>query len=75
MIGILFAGLVATGAQALADDATMTTAQKRQMMKHCMQEKKMKDSTMSAADMKTACKNEMAMKKNGNDLTSADPHG
>lgn len=73
-LGILFAALVATSAQALADDTTMTTAQKHQMMKDCMQKQKMKDSTMSKADMKAACKNEMTMKKSDNDLTSTSPH-
>jgi hypothetical protein len=34
-----------------------------------MAKQKAKDSTVSKADMKAACKNEMSAQKNGNDMT------
>lgn len=70
MTSIVFAGLVALSAQVLADDSTPTMTQKHQMMKECMARQKAKDSSVSKADMKAACKNEMSMKKDASDRTT-----
>jgi len=72
---ILVTAFIFTGTQALADDSTSSSSmtQHHQMMKDCMAKQKAMDSSMSAADMKKACKDQMNMQKSGMDSTKTNP--
>lgn len=76
---VLLSGLLAAGAQAIADDSpsavpNMTSAQKKQMWNDCMAKQKAENANLTQAAMQTACKNEMKknkLQKDGNNLATA----
>jgi hypothetical protein len=72
MTGLILAGLVAVGGQAIADDSP-TPAQSQNAMKDCMDKQKATNSSMTQEAMETVCKNEAKhhKDKNGNDLATA----
>lgn len=72
----LFSGaLLLAGAQSFADDSMQSgamTTQQHQMMKDCMAQQKAKDSSMSRADMKSACMTQMKSKRSSGQINSGD---
>jgi hypothetical protein len=70
IITVALAGLVAIGAQAVADDSAKAPADKAQAMKECMERQKASNSGMTQSAMETVCKNEVKKQKDGNDLAT-----
>jgi hypothetical protein len=72
MTGLVLAGLVAVGGQAIADNSPPPT-QSQTAMKDCMDKQKATNSSMTQEAMETVCKNEAKQHKdkNGNDLATA----
>jgi hypothetical protein len=72
MTTVVMAGLLAAGAQALADDSTQAPTKNQSAMKACMDKQKATNASMTQAAMETVCKNEAKQHKdkNGNDLAS-----
>jgi hypothetical protein len=66
---ICMTGLLAVGAQAFADDSSMT---QNQSFKDCMEKQKATNSSMTQTAMETVCKNEAKRNKSksGNNLAS-----
>jgi hypothetical protein len=77
LMSLLLAGMMGCAVQAFADDTTMNSSQKtpqqKQMMKDCMAQQKAKDSSMSMADMKKTCHNQMKMQMQKDGSMPASP--
>jgi uncharacterized membrane protein (DUF106 family) len=67
--------LVGVAAQTFADDVVTTSgkAQQRKVMQECMKKQAAADSTMSKADIKKTCQDQMQAQKDANDKSSGAP--
>jgi hypothetical protein len=75
---LLFGALVLVATQSFADDSMHSgamTTQQHQMMKDCMAQQKAKDSSMSKADMKSACMAQMKSKMDSGQMNSGQMSG
>jgi hypothetical protein len=77
LMSLLLAGMMGCAVQAFADDTSMSpsqmTPQHKQMMKDCMAQQKAKDSSMSVAEMKKTCHNQMMMQMQKDGSMPASP--
>lgn len=74
ILSLIFVGFAVCGAHALADDAvTQPTMTKSQLMKDCIERQKATNVSMSKAEMKSFCRDQLKQQKQSGDFHEAPP--